>query len=150
MEPARPVAEELMLDLLAGRAFSRRDFAESPNGHVKLMPVLARSLVEAWVPELSQAVAPWAEQVAMEIAEVAGIEKLPTRLTETNQSAGRDPHRKAAQRARTRARVAQRMVPKACRECGDILRDSKRLLCDACLVSQRVESGRRGGRRPQR
>jgi CRISPR-associated endonuclease Cas1 len=150
MEPARPAAEELVLELLAGRVLSRRDFSESPDGHVKLMPVLAKSLVEAWVPELSQAVAPWAEQVAKEIAKAAGIDKLPTRLTETNRSTGRDPYRKATQRARTRARIAEHMVPKACRECGEVLRGRKRLLCDACLVDQRAESGRRGGRRSQR
>jgi CRISPR-associated endonuclease Cas1 len=146
MEPARPAAEELVLDLLAGRVLSRRDFAESPNGHVKLMPVLAKSLVETWVPYLSAAVAPWAELVAIEIGKAAGIEKLPTRLTETNRSAGRDPHRKTAQRARTRARVAQRMVPNACRECGEILRSRTRALCDACAFEHRVGSVQRVGR----
>jgi CRISPR-associated endonuclease Cas1 len=146
MEPARPAAEELVLDLLGGRVLSRRDFAESPNGHVKLMPVLAKSLVEAWTPELSQAVAPWAEQVAMEIAKAAGINNLPTKLTETNRSAGRDPHRKAAQRARTRTRVVEHMVPPRCRECGEILLRRTRTLCDACAFEHRVGSVQQAGR----
>jgi hypothetical protein len=98
------------------------------------------------VTELSQAVAPWAERVAKEIAKTAGIDKLPTRLTETNRSAGRDPHRKATQRARTRKRVAERMVPNACRECGEVLRSRSRLLCDACSALQRVGQVQQVGR----
>jgi CRISPR-associated endonuclease Cas1 len=146
MEPARPTAEGLVLDLLSTRVLSRRDFAEGPNGHVRLMPVLARSLIEAWVPTLSRAVAPWAEQVAAEIAKAAGIERIPTRLTQTNRSAGRDPYRKAARRARTRKRVTEHIVPNACRECGEILRSRTRALCDACAFEHRVGSVKRAGR----
>jgi CRISPR-associated endonuclease Cas1 len=146
MEPARPAAEELVLGLIADRVFPRRDFAENSNGHCRIAPPLARSLVETWIPELARAVAPWPEMVATQLGKAAGITRLPTRLTESNRSAGRNPYRKAARRAQTRKRVSERSVPKACRECGEVLRSRSRLLCDACSAVQRVESVQTVGR----
>jgi hypothetical protein len=146
MEPTRPLAEELVLGLIADRVFPRRDFAENSNGHCRIAPPLARSLVEAWVPEHARAVAPWAEFVAAEIAKAAGVSRLPTRLTQSNRSAGRDPYRKAARQARTRERVTERSVPRACQECGVVLPNRSRLLCDSCSAVQRVERVQTVGR----
>jgi len=136
MEPVRPFAEELVLDLIGTRHLSRRDFAEQSNGHVRIMPEFSGTLVQAWVPELGQRIAPWAEHVAAEIGKATGIGRLPTRLTESNRSAGR---RKAARRARTRERVAGRMVPRRCRECGSVLPSTSRTYCDNCVLSTRIE-----------
>jgi CRISPR-associated protein Cas1 len=145
MEPVRPAAEELVLRLISERVFSRRDFLERGDGHVRIAPPLAKALVEAWMPELGRAVAPWAELVATEIGRAAGI-VVPTKLTESRRSAGRDPYRKAARQARTRKRIAERMVPNACRECGEVLRSRTRVLCDACAFEHRVEGAQQAGR----
>ncbi len=145
MEPARWRAEELVLELVENAVLSRRQFLEGRSGHVVIAPPFAKSLVETWLPELERAVAPWAEWIAAELGKAIGVDT-PTRLTESRRSAGRDPYRKAAQRTRTRKRVADRMVPNACRECGKILRSRTRLLCDACAALQRVESAQQVGR----
>jgi hypothetical protein len=51
------------LEVLAGRTFSRRDFVERPNGHVRLAPSLARVLT-AMVPDWRRALGPHAEHIA--------------------------------------------------------------------------------------
>lgn len=150
MEPARPAAEELVLSLIRDRVFARGDFLERGDGHTRVGPTLAGSLVETWLRELARSVAPWCEWVGTELATAAGIPPPPTKLTQSRRSAGRYAirrgERKAARRELTRARVAERLVPKACRECGKVLRSRTRLLCDACSALQRVESVQAIGR----
>lgn len=76
--------------------------------------------------------------VAEAVARILVGEGLPTPMTQTNRSAGRDPYRKAAQRKRTRKRVAERLLPPACRYCGVILERGRRV-CDECLAEYRRE-----------
>lgn len=152
MEPVRPTAEELVLSLIGERTFSRSDFVEQGNGHVRIAPPLASSLVSAWMPELGRAVAPWAERVAAQIGKTAGVD-VPTKLTQSNRSAGRDLYRrKAKRRERTRARVAERMIPKRCGICGALLENPRRTTCEECLPSVRAEAAETfagAGRRSQ-
>ena len=63
MEPVRPLVDELVLDLLAGRTFQKGDFHETRRGVCRLGPDLARELADC-SPKLAAAIAPVAEQLA--------------------------------------------------------------------------------------
>jgi CRISPR-associated endonuclease Cas1 len=140
LEPVRPEVDRFVLQLVSGTTFGKRSFFETERGVLRVGAALARELAET-LPLWRARAAPVAETAAR----ILGGEGLPTPLTQINRSAGRDPYRKAAQRARTRARVAERMVPNACRECGEVLRSRTRLLCDTCSALQRVEQVQRVG-----
>jgi CRISPR/Cas system-associated endonuclease Cas1 len=63
MEPARPVADELVLDLLETRELARGDAYETRRGVCRLGPALVQS-VSGLAPMLRAAVVPHAERVA--------------------------------------------------------------------------------------
>jgi len=63
MEPARPVADEIALELLANHRFSHADVFETRRGTCRLGPGLAKALARH-SPELHRAVAPHAERLA--------------------------------------------------------------------------------------
>jgi len=138
MESARATADEAVLGVIGVRAFRRADFHELPNGVCRIAPELARSFIEAWVPSLSEAVGPHAERGAAMLAEDAGVGRLPTRLTGSNRSAGRDGHRRR-QRDQRAARRSEPTLPPACIECGLVLQTRGRTYCDECLPGHRAE-----------
>lgn len=141
LEPVRPEVDRFVLQLVSGTTFGKRSFFETQRGVLRVGAALARELADS-LPLWRARAGPVAEAAAR----ILGGEGLPTLLTETNRSARRDPYRKAAQQARTRARVAEHMIVKTCRECGEILRGRRRLLCDACAFEHRVESVQRAGK----
>ena len=63
MEPARPAADAVAVDLLKGRQLRRGDVFETRKGICRLGPLLARELA-AHAPQLGEAVAPHAERLA--------------------------------------------------------------------------------------
>ena len=63
MEPARPAADELVLNLLEAHDLSRRDIHETREGVCRIGPPLARQLAQL-APHLRRAVAPHAEALA--------------------------------------------------------------------------------------
>ena len=63
MEPARPAADTLVLNLLETRELSRRDIHETREGVCRIGPALARTLA-LLAPDLRRAVAPHAEKLA--------------------------------------------------------------------------------------
>ncbi len=132
MESGRGAADKLVLDAIGSRVYRRSDFHELPNGVCRIAPALARTLIEAWVPSLSTAVAPHAENVAAMLAKDAGAERLPTRLSGRNRSMGRNAYRKGPQRERTAGHLRERTLPAACRSCGVVLEGSNRLYCNEC------------------
>jgi len=138
MEAARPAADEAVLVSIRSRVFRRGDFHELPNGVCRIAPELARSLIEAWVPSFSQAIGPQAERVAAMLGDAAGMGRLPTRLTGSNRSAGRDRHRRAQPRRSGASRHAG-PLPSACVECGLVLEGTGRTYCDECLPAHTVE-----------
>jgi CRISPR-associated endonuclease Cas1 len=133
LEPVRPEVDRFVLQLISGTTFGKRSFFETERGVLRVGAELARELAES-LPLWRARAGPVAEKVAR----VLGGVGLPTPMTQTNRSTGRDPYRKAAQRARTRQRVAERLVPNACRECGEILRSRTRSLCDTCAFEHRI------------
>lgn len=52
MEPVRPVSDCVVLDLVAGRIFTRGDAMEKPNGGIALSHKLRRELIETLTPRL--------------------------------------------------------------------------------------------------
>lgn len=63
MEPARPAADTLVLNLLETRELNRRDIHETREGVCRIGPALARQLAQL-APDLRRAVAPHAENLA--------------------------------------------------------------------------------------
>ena len=63
LEPVRPTVDRFVLELVAERSFAKRDFAERPDGAVRVMPPLAHELM-AMMPTWRRAPAPHAERVA--------------------------------------------------------------------------------------
>jgi len=63
MEPGRPVADQLVLDVLQHRALSRGDIVETREGVCRIGPPLAHQLAQL-APNLRRAVAPHAEALA--------------------------------------------------------------------------------------
>jgi CRISPR/Cas system-associated endonuclease Cas1 len=111
VEVARPVADEFVLDLLEARPFAKRDFAEHPDGHVRLLVPLTHQVAEV-MPRLGEAIAPVAEMVARRLGELITTDYRPTApLSGAN--------RKAAQRrvrSRKAAAEANRLRGTAARE----------------------------------
>ena len=63
MEPGRPAADQLVLDVLQRRALSRGDIVETREGVCRIGPPLAHQLAQL-APDLRRAVAPHAEGLA--------------------------------------------------------------------------------------
>jgi len=108
MEPVRPKVDRFVLELLRNRTFRKSDFFETRERICRLMPPLTHTLAETamhWAKEI----APVTEHVARKLfasardsakmnrtmkAEPTKSERLPTPLTESNRSAGRNPYRR--------------------------------------------------------
>ena len=145
LEAIRGQVDAVILTMLQGRRFRRRDFAQLPDGRVRLTAPLARDLAEAVIPLSRQAVAPVAEEVARMIADgVQGapshIPGSPTNLTGDARSRGRDGIRKGARKSSDAAAKAKRnLIPAACRRCGVILEVGRRV-CHECRCEVQAEN----------
>jgi hypothetical protein len=135
LEPARPVANESVLDLRDRSVFGRRDFIEQPNGTIAIASRVTRALLDS-MPRLAQAVAPIVEHTAQSLADSADLGVLPTPLTGSNRSRGRAKYR----RREPSARVATPTLEQRCRDCGTLLVTGARKLCDECRT--RLNAGR--------
>jgi CRISPR-associated endonuclease Cas1 len=109
MEAVRPKLDEFVLGLLASRTFCKRDLFETREGICRLMPPFTHELAETsalWAKELG----PVTERVAQQLFASArennintgtnskrnldSKPSLPTPLTETNRTAGREPYKR--------------------------------------------------------
>jgi CRISPR-associated endonuclease Cas1 len=84
MEPARPAADELVLNLLEHRALRRGDLTETREGVCRVGIPIAR-LLATHAPDLRAAVAPHAEQLARTLLRTTSTH--PTPLTRANHRA---------------------------------------------------------------
>jgi CRISPR/Cas system-associated endonuclease Cas1 len=82
MEPARPIADALLLARLEERELHRGDVVETRSGVCRLGPSLTREIA-MFGPDLQQAVAPHAEDVARTLL---ARRHHPTPLTRANHS----------------------------------------------------------------
>jgi CRISPR/Cas system-associated endonuclease Cas1 len=103
IEPLRPVVDGQLVTLLARHTFGKPEFFETRQGACWLMPPLPQ-LLAALTPELARLTAPVVEQVAQRLTDGERTGKrpltIPTLLTQTNRSAGRDGsgHNRSARR----------------------------------------------------
>jgi CRISPR-associated endonuclease Cas1 len=144
MEAARPAVDAWWLDLLQRHVFARRDFSEQGAGDVRctlhLKPVLAET-----VSLSRQVIAPWAEWCAgsltagraLAVPSAACAERLPvpTRLTQSNRSRGRDSVRVQPAKIKPATPTA-RLDRRLCQGCGIQLsadgRRAKQAYCAEC------------------
>jgi CRISPR/Cas system-associated endonuclease Cas1 len=93
IEPLRPVVDGYLLTLLEERTFTALEVFETRQGVCRLMPPLPQVLAEM-SPRLAKLVAPIVEQVAQRLSQGQGTQMrpltVPTLLTQTNRSEGRD------------------------------------------------------------
>jgi hypothetical protein len=133
LEAIRGDVDRLMLTTIQDRRFRRRDFAQRPDGRVRLTASLARELAEAVLPLARQAVAPVAEQLARTLAEADP--RIPEPATNLTGEARRAGNGKARQRPDTSRRIARSLLPPACRRCGVMFEepaDRGRKVCEEC------------------
>jgi CRISPR-associated endonuclease Cas1 len=152
MEAVRPAVDAWWLGLLKRHVFARRDFSEQGAGDVRctlhLKPVLAET-VSSW----RQAIAPWAEWCAGSLAAgrvvtVPGAARpdrlpVPTRLTQSNRSRGRDGVRVQPTRVKPSTPTAC-LDRRLCQGCGLLLsadgRRAKQAYCADCRETVREEA----------
>ncbi len=142
LEAIRGDIDRLVLAMIAGRRFRRRDFVQQPDGRVRLTAPLAREVAEAVMPVAREAVAPIAEELARTLAGSATgapsqLPKLPTNLTGDARSRGRNAVRKAARKQPDASkRVTRALIPPACKACGEILPSpsKRRTYCETCAA----------------
>ncbi len=132
MEAARPAVDEYLLDLFAARTFAAKDFTETRSGVCRVLAPLTHTLAETSA-RWAKAVAPVVETVAAILAadSPSRIERLPTTLTQSNRSAGRDAVRRNPKRS-----SEQRKPAATCVTCGGPLPNAGRQFCDDCLPSE--------------
>ena len=131
MEAARPRVDAYVLDLLAARTFSAKDFVETRKGVCRVLAPLTHTLAET-TAEWARAIAPVVERVAVILTSDSRI-NLPTPLTQKNRSAGRD----AVRRKPKKSTGALRCKPAAtCTTCGAPLPNRQRRFCDDCLPDE--------------
>ncbi len=112
VEAVRPDVDEYVLDLLAQRTFSRREFVELPIGQVRLAPSLAKLLAESTLGHWEAAVGAHAQEVARTLSYAAALvcerRRRPAGEPEEKAEARSDVtrHRKLHDRSASRTRVA--------------------------------------------
>jgi hypothetical protein len=136
MEPIRPLVDRYLLELVASRTFAARDFYETRQGVCRIVAPLTH--------ELAQTASGWGKLVGRVAEAVAGTlaagsaartDRLPTPLSGTNRSAGRDGLRRRPVRSKAPSR---RLGVNRCRECGRELDAADRPYCDGCLPEARA------------
>jgi CRISPR/Cas system-associated endonuclease Cas1 len=149
LEAIRGDVDRLILTMIQGRRFRRRDFVSQTDGRVRLTAPLARELAEAVVPVARQSVAPIAEHLARTLAVSLGgprsqMPKLPTNLSGDARSKGRDGVRKGPRKVPDPSRrISRTLLPPACRRCGIVFEDAAdrgRQLCDECLPAHKSDA----------
>ncbi len=161
IEPVRPVVDRFVLDLVAERAFHKRDFAERSDGHVRVAAPLSHELA-AMMPSWRKVIAPHAEALAHIFTDqVTGKATRTTPLTGSRATAAQAAvrRRKAAEaRARAEADHGEHRAARptrrrsavdpqqaatlfaVCVDCGGPLARSRHVRCPACWERQPGQS----------
>jgi CRISPR-associated protein Cas1 len=129
LEPARPVIDAYLLDVLSTEIFSRRDFSETGDGSCRLTPGVTR--------RLAKTVLVWRDEVAPLVDRVTAM--LAASAQTTVAAPLTQAYRRAAQ-ARPGGRSVRRPEPvsllNSCRDCGAGLSDRRRRYCDSCRTER--------------
>lgn len=143
MEAARPQVDAFALDLFEGHVFTRTDFTELATGHCRIGPDLARTLADT-MPRWATAIGPVVEEIAKMLLEASGsTERLPTRLSQTNRSRGREGIRREERR---QPRPPKVRLATACERCGAPTAKVGRRLCGPCLAADQAKRAQRFAR----
>lgn len=130
VEPVRPHVENYVLRLVAERTFRRLDFAELPDGTVRVNPPLSHELA-ATLPAWAAAVAPVAERVAHTFAAAAsGKVVRSTPLTRSHHR-----HRQGQPEAPPRLPG----IVATCKRCGRVLPTGRGTYCSTCWPKVRLD-----------
>lgn len=130
VEPVRPHVEGYVLRLVAERTFRRLDFAEQPDGTVRVNSPLTHELA-ATMPAWAAAVAPMAERVAHTLAAAASGRVIrSTPLTQAN-------HRHRQGKPEAPARLPG--IVATCKRCGGVLRTGQGTYCTPCWPKVRLD-----------
>ncbi len=133
MEAVRPQVDADLLDLIEARTFSAKDFVETRKGVCRVLAPLTHTLAET-APRWAKAVAPMVENVAALLASGGDRQLgLPTPLTQSHRSAGRDRVRRNPKRSAP----APAKPAATCVTCGGPLPSPDRQFCDDCLPEER-------------
>ncbi len=168
IEPLRPKVDAFVLALVAERTFSKRDFVERSDGHVRVAAPLSHELATT-LPTWRREVAPYAEVVAHRFTDaVVGKTTKTTPLTARKAiAATAEVQRRKAQEARERAEVAAGLHrsakpvrrPRAlaaeeaagalarCLTCGGPLTRPRHVRCEQCWERQGGAQSRDARRR---
>lgn len=131
IEPARPVVDDLILQLLERRVFTSNDFVEDGRGGCRLTPILASELA-GLMPEIARVVSAHAELLlAIFTGSGGGDFRARTPLTGANWHA-------AAGRS-TRTSEVHLTAPTACVICGVLLNRPGRKHCTPCWEHRRKD-----------
>lgn len=132
IEPLRPVADDLVLQLLARRVFTSADFIEDGRGGCRLTPALASELA-GLLSELARVAAYWSEQISSMISTgtLAKISRSAP-LTRSNwyQANGLDAPVLESAHIRPAA---------SCEICGTLLASNQKRHCKPCWEVRRKE-----------
>ena len=131
MEPARPMVDAWLYQLLDQRCFSKDDFFTTSEGQVKLCKPLAHDLSET-LPLWSKAVAPMVEWVARRLSGRV----ISTKLTQRLRSQSRP--RINSHTFTKRNKSQRKFLPLSCRECGRRIAGSELYCSHECLNEYRV------------
>ncbi len=141
MEAVRPMVDSYVLDLLRTSNLRQEDFHETRQGICRVLPPLSHRLAET-TSGWAKAPAPVVEQVARAFADSprSRVQSLPTPLTQSNRSKGRDNHRR---RPPVRERRSGGMGRSICRGCGIEVGGQQRW-CPVCRPTAWEEASKRG------
>lgn len=149
IEPLRPEAEGLVLDIIGSRTFRRSDFTETPEGHVRLMAPLTHELA-ATLPRWRSAVAPVAEHLAHVLgAVIAGKFSPATPLTRSRAKAAQAQlraRRLAASERATKQTTHQRPVGEpvlpfySCPDCAALVTNPRHVRCESCIAKDPAQA----------
>jgi hypothetical protein len=156
MEPARPVVDTFVLDLIQRRTFRRCDFTETADGHCRILAPLTHELAEM-MPIWAEALAPVAERVAHTLGlAMEGRYTAVTPLTMARQRKAQAvvKARKEAAKSPAKSEVArQRSSDKSrrtlwsCPDCGGAVSNHRHVRCDACIDADPRQTPELRGRR---
>ncbi len=133
MEVGRPDVDLWLYRFLQKMIFTHGDFWETERGETRLSIHIRRMLTQN-ASEFSKAVGPWAEFVTQRLTS----SPMPTLLTQSNRSRGRETYR-----TRIPAALVQKIVATSrCISCGKPTKKG-RLHCRACWAELQPEQTRR-------
>lgn len=147
MEPVRPKADEFVLELLKRREFRKSDFFETRQGVCRILPPITKELAES-SPRFAKVIGSIAEDVAQKIFRSAKLamtrlqepqvsrtetpqkdEALPTPLTQSNRSNGKERSRPPIRPLPPKRKLLR--LPCLC--CGKEIDGKHYSFCNACL-----------------